>query len=279
MKAVLFSILFIPLLMNGQKLVINVLDERNKPLPYSSIVWNKDLGLVTDSAGKVEIPDISSIDSLLVQSLGYEQKVFYKPGLAGSGHLLVILKPKVIKLPEVIVWKVSKYAEYGVTVKKEGFIFFNHNIYTNFQIAVKMSGYTNPAKLVSVSIFISGSSEGNLPFRIRVYGIKEGSLPGEDLLNENIIVTDYRKGRWNTIDLSSYGLGKLPDAGFFVSMELLCDDLSKKNGLCIAGTDEINSRLTFFKNGNSEWRDFNSIIKWSKPTNFLIKANLGFPAK
>ena len=270
----------VPLLMNGQRLRIGVVDEHNTALPYSSVIWNKDLGLVTDSSGNLEIPDISLIDSLIVQSLGYEQKVFYRSGIPVTGHLLVILKPKIIELSEVIVWKAFDYAEFGVTVKKEGFIFFKHTTCTNFQIAVKISGYTIPAKLDNVSIFISGSSESDLPFRIRVYKMKEDGLPGEDLLNENIIVTNYKKGKWNTIDLSAYSFGQLPKSGFFVSMEFLCDDLNKKNGLCIAGTDEINSRLTYFKKGTSEWKDFSSNNnKRSRPTNYLIKAKLGFPGK
>ena len=269
----------VPLLMNGQRLRISVLDDHNTALPYSSVIWNKDLGLVTDSSGNVEIPDISLIDSLVVQSLGYEQKVFYRSAIPVTAHLLVILKPKVIELSEVIVWKAFDYAEFGVTVKKEGFIFFKHTTCTNFQIAVKIIGYKIPAKLDNVSVFISGSGEDDLPFRIRVYKMKEDGSPGEDLLNENIIVTNYKKGKWNAIDLSAYSFGKLPDSGFFVSVELLCNDLNKKNGLCVAGTDEINSRLTFFKNGTSEWKDFSSNSKRSRPTNYLIKAKLGFPGK
>ena len=279
MKAIFLLILMVPLLMNGQRLKISVVDEHKTVLPYSSVIWNKDLGLVTDSSGNVEIPDISLIDSLIVQSPGYEQKVFYRSGVPLTGHLLVILKPKIRELPEVIVWKASEYAEFGVTVKKEGFIFFKHNTCTNFQIAVKISGYKSPAKLDNVSVFISGSSEVNLPFRIRIYEMKQDGLPGEDLLNENILVTNYKKGKWNTIDLSAYSFGKLPGSAFFVSMELLCDDLNKKNGLCIAGTDEINSSLTYLKNGTSEWKGFNSNSKRNRPTNFLIKAKLGFPGK
>jgi len=280
MKTIFLLILMVPLLMNGQRLRISVVDDHNTALPYSSVIWNKDLGLVTDSSGNVEIPDISLIDSLVVQSLGYEQKVFYRSAIPVTGHLFVILKPKVIELSEVIVWKAFDHAEFGVTVKKEGFIFFKHNTCTNFQIAVKISGYKIPAKLDNVSVFISGSSESDLPFRIRIYEMKEDGLPGEDLINENIIVANYKKGKWNTIDLSEYSFGKLPGSGFFVSMELLCDDLNKKNGLCIAGTDEINSRLTYFKNGTSEWKDFSSNhYKSSRSTNYLIKAKLGFPGK
>ena len=269
------------MLTNGQRLAISVVDDQNKPLPYSSVIWNKDLGLVTDSSGKVGIPDISLIDSLLVQSLGYEQKVFYRSEIPTTGRLLVRLKPRVIELPEVIVWKAFDHAEFGVTVKKEGFIFFKHNTCTNFQIAVMISGYKSPAKLDNVSVFISRASEGDLPFRIRIYEIKQDGLPGEDLLDENIIVSNYKIGKWNTIDLSAFNFGKLPDSGFFVAMELLCDDLNKKNGLCVAGTDEINSRLTYFKKGTSEWTDFtsNNNNKRSRPTNYLIKARLGFRGK
>ena len=172
MKAIFLLILLISLLINGQRLRIRVVDDHNTPLPYSSVIWNKDLGLVTDSSGNVDIPDISLIDSLVIQSLGYEQKVFYRSEIPTTGNLLVKLKPKIIELSEVVVWKAFDYAEFGVTVKKEGFIFFKHNSCTNFQIAVKISGYKSPAKLDNVSVFISGSSEGDLPFRIRVYEMK-----------------------------------------------------------------------------------------------------------
>lgn len=279
MKAIFLLVLWVPLLMNGQRLRISVVDDNNTPLPYSTVIWNKYLGLVTDSSGNVVVPDVSLVDSLVIQSLGYEQKVFYRSEIPTAGDFLVKVKRRIIELSEVVVWKAFDHAEFGVTVKKEGFIFFKHNTCTNFQIAVKISGYKNPAKLENVSIFISGSSEGDLPFRIRIYEMKQAGLPGEDLINENIIVTNYKKGKWNTINLSAYSFGKLPDSGFFVSMELLCDDLNKKNGLCIAGTDEINSSLTYFKNGTSEWKEFNSNSKRSRATNFLIKVKLGFPDK
>jgi hypothetical protein len=228
MKAIFLLILVIPLLINGQRLAISVVDDQNKPLPYSSVIWNKELGLVTDSSGNVGIPDISLIDSLVVQSLGYEQKVFYRSEISTTGHLLVRLKPRVIELPEVIVWKAFDHAEFGVTVRKEGFIFFKHNTCTNCQVAVKISGYKSPAKLDNISVFISGSSEGGLPFRIRIYEIEQDGLPGEDLLNKNVIVTKYRIGKWNTIDLSAFSFGQLPYSRFCVSIEFLCDDLNKK---------------------------------------------------
>jgi hypothetical protein len=265
--------------MNGQRLAISIVDDQNKALPYTSVVWNKDLGLVTDSSGKMEIPDISLIDSLIVQYPGYEQKVYYRADILTTRHLLVKLKQRLIELPEVVVWKAFDHAEFGVTVKKEGFIFFKHNTCTNCQIAVKINGYRSPAKLDNVSVFLSGSSEVDLPFRIRVYEMNQDGLPGEDLLDENIVVANYKRGKWNTVDLSAFRVVQLPDSGFFVAMELLCDDLNKKNGLCVAGTDEINSRLTYFKNGTSEWMDINSRNKRSKPTNFLIKAKLGFAGK
>ena len=247
-------------------------------LPYSSVAWNKDLGLVTDSSGKVGIPDISLIDSLVVESLGYEQKVFYRSEIPTTGHLLVKLKPRIIELPEVVVWKVKNLKEYGITVRKEGYTYFKNATCTNFQMAVKIIGYINPSKLESVSYYLSSSSQGSMPFRIRIYEINDQGLPGKDLLNENIIVHDYKKGNWNSFYLSEYNI-EIPGIGFFVAMEWMCDDLDKKNGLCIAGTDKINSSLTYFKNGASKWRDFDSINKWSKPTNFLIKAKLGFPGK
>src|SRR6188768_3947695 len=218
MKAVFFLILLVSQLVNGQRLTISVVDDHNTPLPYSSVIWNKDLGLVTDSSGNVVVPDVSLIDSLVIQSLGYEQKIFYRSEIPTTGDLVVKLKPRIIELSEVVVWKASDYAEFGVTVKKEGFIFFKQTTCTNFQISVKISGYKSPAKLDNVSVFISGSSEVDLPFRIRIYEMQQDGLPGQDLLNENIIVTNYRKGKWNTIDLSAYSFGKLPDSGFFVSL-------------------------------------------------------------
>ena len=127
MKAILLLSLVMPLLMNGQRLAIRVVDHQNKALPYTSVVWNKDLGLVTDSSGSMEVPDISLIDSLVVRCLGYEQKVIYRSEIFATRHLLVKLKPRVIELPEVVVWKALDHAEFGVTVKKEGFIFFKHN--------------------------------------------------------------------------------------------------------------------------------------------------------
>lgn len=277
-KVVSVFLLMLPVPIYGQKLIINVINEKQEPIPYCSIHWNKTMGLITDSLGILEISSISSVDSLVVQSLGYETKVVPRTQIHALEKLTIVLKPKSIQLPEVVVWRVKDHREYGITVRKEGFIYFKNATCTNSQMAIKITGYINPSKLESVSYFISSSSQGSIPFRIRVYEINEQGLPGNDLLNENIIVHDYKNGNWNSFNLSGYNV-TLPDSGFFVAMEWMCHDLNGGNGLCLAGTDEINTALTFYYVGTAGWRDYNLTSKRGRPTNFLLKAKLGFPAK
>jgi len=281
MRQIFLLLLSMPLLVSSQKLTIKVVSEDNKAIPYCSVTWNKHLGLVTDSMGEVGIPDILQADSIIIYALGFEQKILSRSDINNISSLIVTLKQSIIQLPEVIVWDASTFKEFGVTVKKEGYIYFKYSICTNFQLAVKVSGYSGPAKLNAVSVYISSASQDSVPFRFRIYDMNEQGFPGKDLITENVIVANYKKGHWNNIDLTEYNFGKLPANGFFISMEQLCNDLKENIGLSIAGTDEINSQLTFFKNGNANWTSFSSPSpnKRNRPTNFLIKATLGFPAK
>jgi hypothetical protein len=53
-----------------EKLDVLIKDNFGKPLPYASVIWGKSIGLVTDTAGYLQIPDKSKIDSLMITAIG-----------------------------------------------------------------------------------------------------------------------------------------------------------------------------------------------------------------
>ncbi len=70
----------------------------------------------------------------------------------------------------------------------------------------------------SVSFYIDAEGHPETPFRVRIYDLnKEKNCPGNDILNENLIVSAKESG-WFTIDLTNYNI-QIPIEGIFVIME------------------------------------------------------------
>jgi hypothetical protein len=58
------------------------------------------------------------------------------------------------------------------------------------------------------------------PFRVRLYGVDTGGVPGKELTKDVIIVSAKKNNAWFDIDISSYHIEN-PDSGFFVAFCLL----------------------------------------------------------
>jgi hypothetical protein len=69
----------------------------------------------------------------------------------------------------------------------------------------------------SVSYYIHPDGHPSTPFRTRIYDRDKNEKPGEDLLNENIVVSAKESG-WFTIEISDYNI-PFPKEGAFVMME------------------------------------------------------------
>ncbi len=249
-----FAFYFLPntLIYSQEKLDVFIKDNSGKPITYVSVIWGKSIGLVTDTAGYLQIPDKSRIDSLIVSAIGFTNKIIRKDSVLSKSKIDIFLEQSIIELPEVIVAKYSVENDYGCTDEKRQTSYIKGAICGNLQSALLINSYSYPAQCKSISVFIAKQSSNDIPYRLRLYETGKDSLPGKDLLSENLIINSYKTNSWNTYNLDSI-TGQLPKNGFYVAIEWLCTDIKSENGLCVGLTSKINEPLTYYKYGNVGW--------------------------
>ena len=277
-KANLLTLIFLFLLSYGysqEKLELHISDNSGNPLPYTSVIWSKSLGLVTDLNGYLLIPDKSKIDSLIISAIGYKNKIIKEKKQFANTELKVKLERDEIELPEIILAKYDVEKELGSLESKQGNSYFKNNLCINLQGVLLIKGYKYPAICKSISVFIAKQSSANIPYRLRLYEINADSLPGKDLSSSSFIVNNYKINSWNTYSLDSINV-QLPKNGFYVAVEWLCTDIKSDNGLCIAQTSKIEDNLSYYKYGNVGWMQF-PLLPSKKYLNIMLKVKIATP--
>ncbi len=209
----------------GQDIVLRgiVINKETKvPVAFSTAeIKALKTGVYSDSIGKfsLAIPKKNLMDSVEFFSLGYERKKYRINDLVKTSEDLIELQPGIVKLKEVVVvpHKV-KVIKIGITSKKPW----------RFQIANTFGGQyghyiqnkdRRPGFVNAVSFYLAKPGFPNAPFRIRIYGRdSKNDCPGNDLLNENVIVSNSKGAGWFTVDVSKYGID-FPTDGMYVMME------------------------------------------------------------
>ena len=255
-----------------EKLDVFIKDNSGKPITYVSVIWGKSIGLVTDTAGYLQIPDKSKIDSLTVSAIGFANKIMRKDSVLNKSKIDISLERSIIELPEVIITKYSVENDYGCDDGKRQTSYIKNGFCTNLQSALLVNSYNYPARCKSISVFISKQSSTTILYRLRLYEIGKDSLPGKDLLAENLIVNSYKTNSWNTYSLDSNTI-QLPKNGFFAAIEWLCTDIKSENGLCIGLTSKIDKPITYYKYGNVGWFQLKYKTGISKD-NIMIKVKI-----
>ncbi len=235
-----------------ENLDVFIKDAFGKPLPYASVIWGKSIGLVSDTAGYLKILDKSKIDSLIITAIGFNRKVLSKESILNKLKIEIGLESDNVELQEIIVAKYSVNKEFGAVVGKKENSYFKFGVCINLQSALLIKSYDYPAQCKSISVFIAEQSTYEAPYRLRLYEKGDDSLPGKNLIAENIIVNSYKKNAWNTYSFDSSKV-QLPKNGFFVAIEWLCTDIKMENGLCLGLTNKIDGALTYYKYGNVGW--------------------------
>ncbi|MEZ5044993.1 MAG: carboxypeptidase-like regulatory domain-containing protein [Saprospiraceae bacterium] len=208
-------------------------DEKDKaPLPYAHIyVKGKPIGVYSNEVGKFKLRHLTLGDTFIVTSIGYQEKeIRYEQESIGE----ILLNPKSYELvsAEIRTGNPKDY-EYGfmtdrINTKKISGVAYGIGveqkeeklILTNYQMAVQIRNEKNLSGTIkSVEIYLHEAGVEWAPFRLRLYNCKESNTPGDDLINENIILSG-EKGDWIKVDLEKYYL-ELPERGFFISIEWL----------------------------------------------------------
>ena len=194
-----------------------------KPIPYVNIwVANENIGTTSEENGQFILNINPKNQMLLFSSIGFET---IKKQISDCQK--VILKPIIIKLDEVVISKPKNTKLIEIGNSKKRFYLPEPQVVPwilarKFQIDVN----NNELKYVKEIIFFTKSDVDNGIFRARIFEVKKDSMPGADLISEEIIIST-KKGEHKTIvDISKYKL-QIPKEGIVVAFESLLLDQNK----------------------------------------------------
>lgn len=192
-----------------------------EPIPYVNIwVENETIGTTSETDGSFSL-DIKDEKVLVFSALGYEsKKLFSKNGI-------ILLKPKVFELKEVVVSIPKKTKEIQIGVSKKRF-YLPENQVIPWILAKKfnLEEKNQDLNFVKEIHFFTKSEVDNGIFRARIFEVKSDGMPGEDLVSDEIIV-EVKKGKNKiSVDVSKYNI-QIPNEGIIVGFESLFVDRNK----------------------------------------------------
>ena len=186
-----------------------VIDERSgSPLPYVNIgVPEKNLGTLSDPDGSFEISLLpSDDDSLAFSMVGYEKLLLPVGDMNGPAVWLdVKLKPSQTLLPTVTIQEKKlgkKIARLGWMGGKDGILPLD-TVMGGGAVAMLVESPDAPWLLEKLQIRLMYSSKDTLQLRFHIYEFDSVTeKPGDDLLENEIILRETRRFGWLRYDLS-----------------------------------------------------------------------------
>lgn len=198
-----------------------VVDENNKPIPYVNIwVENENIGTTSQEDGTFTI-STSEEKNLVFSALGYENKI-----VSLSKGYKIILKQKEILLKEVVVTQQKKTKEIEIGDSEK----IHHKQLSGDKpwIYAKLFPFKNEyndTPFVKKIIFYSDSEKNNAKIKIRIFDYND-SIPTDDLLQEDLIISVKRGMRKNVIDVEKYNI-QFPEKGIVIGLEWMIIDENK----------------------------------------------------
>jgi hypothetical protein len=198
-----------------------VVDEDNKPVPYVNIwVENENIGTTSDENGFFKI-NTTSDKTIVFSSVGFEAK---KATIKEDEK--VVLKEAVYKLNEVIIShrKQDKELEIGDAQRIHHRQLSGDKPWIYGKLFEYDSTYHTTPFLKKI-VFFSDSEKRDAKLKIRIFEFN-GSLPANDMLEEDLIVTVKKGMRKNEIDISKYNI-RFPKKGIIVGLEWMIIEENK----------------------------------------------------
>jgi hypothetical protein len=192
-----------------------------EPIPYVNIwVENETIGTTSEPNGSFSL-GIKEEKVLVFSALGYEVKK------ASSKSEVILLKPKVVELKEVIIEqpKFKKEIEIGNFSRPEGYHISGNLDWSNAKY-FKYETRFEETKFVKKIKIKTRSKVNNAKFKIRIFSVNKEGYPENDLLSEDIIVTVKKGKRKNVIDVSNFKID-FPKEGLFIVYEVLKIETNK----------------------------------------------------
>ncbi|MEZ4854348.1 carboxypeptidase-like regulatory domain-containing protein [Flavobacterium sp.] len=191
-----------------------------KPIPYVNIwVENETIGTNSEENGSFVL-NISEEKNIVFSALGYQTKT-----VSSTEITEVFLVPAAIQLNELVIEKPKNTETIEVgNYEKSGFRIGLGNI--NSAVFFKPTDEMLTHPFLKEIKFLTKSEIKNAKIRIKILGLEEDNYPGENLIDEEIIISVKKGKNTNIVDLSNFRF-KIPNEGFFVSFEKLLIEENK----------------------------------------------------
>ena len=202
--------------------VVNALTD--EPVPYAIVTdANRTLGIRTDTSGIFRFPGVA--DTLLLSAPGYQSM---RVGTSGADSLEIRLEENLLLMqpipfpmnrPPVAVraGALRKHSQGRISA-------CDSTSQSEFALYIP-NDEKRRAILNKVSFYVLRAGKQRTPFRIRIYQNQNGK-PGNDLLDESVMVYPKWWKRWKEVKVGPYNL-VVPREGFFVAMEWLNSPVSR----------------------------------------------------
>lgn len=187
-----------------------------EPIAYVSIwVENKNLGVTSEKDGSFEI-ETTEESNLLFSIIGYNNKT---SKVNKDGIYYLSLKENIIE--EVVVTSPLKTKTLEINDNsKEIYLPEPQQIPLLHARRFYLDEKNLDTKYIKEITYTTHSKVENGIFRVRIFGVTTEEMPGEDLIQEEIIV-QVKKGKQKTkVDISKYNLS-IPKEGIVVCFESL----------------------------------------------------------
>ncbi len=197
-----------------------VVDENNIPIPYVNIwIENENIGSTSEDDGSFKIDLKDENKNLVFSAIGYKKEV-------SKFKEKIVLEKQIYKLEDVVIQtsKQTKEIEIGDSKKIHHTQLSGDKPWIYGKLFSYEANYSETSFLKSI-IFFTNSRKEEAKIKIRIYEVKD-SIPTDDILYEDLIVTVKKGMRKNKIDVSKYKI-MFPKNGLIVGLEWLIIDYNK----------------------------------------------------
>ncbi len=211
--------------------------QTNEPIPYANIgIPNTQIGTLSNEDGSfsLRIPAKYRDQNLIFSSVGYEKKSLVVNEISQSKSLNVSLRELVSQLEEVIVSS-EKFKKQrtvfgnGKSVLLNGFS-KGDTLYAGAAVAllINKSQYPDLNYVQGASLYIARNKMPSFKVRLRLMTVDSmsGLKPGEDILNEQIVVKSSIKKGWLKFPIEE--AHQINDKAFYLTFEWILDKKDRK---------------------------------------------------
>lgn len=201
------------------------------PVAYANIgILNKNTGTISNSDGSFEIQLDSTFlgEILTFSALGYEQKTLEVRQLLQSGLTGIYLQENSLLLNEIVIQsdikkiRTRRQEERGNFVHTAGTLRLD-TARAGGAVALLIRKPATAAKLTRARLYIAQNSLPSFKVRVRFYEVEEESgLPGKDMVDESILISESFEKGWLEIDLLPYNIW-VTNSEFFLTFEWIMD--------------------------------------------------------